>query len=166
MEQEQITILTHESIQRKLLRMAWEIYEELHEAEEICFVGIEGTGESIAKQVRQNFLNISDIPSSYYLIQMDKSQAQNATLDADLKRLENAHIVLVDDVLNSGKTMFYALSCLKNPSIQSITTVVLANRDHKKFPVEANIVGISLATTRIETIYFVEENGKMKVNLQ
>ena len=166
MSKEQITILEHQAIQRKLIRMAWEVYEELFQATEICFLGIEGMGEKIAILVREEFSKITDIKTHYAVIKIDKSKPQNVSFTGNQEILSQANVVLVDDVLNSGKTMFYALSCLKEYDIESITTLVLANRDHKKFPVEANIVGISLATTRIETIYFLEENGKMKVNLQ
>jgi pyrimidine operon attenuation protein/uracil phosphoribosyltransferase len=55
-------------------------------------------------------------------------------------------VVVVDDVLNSGATLLYALSYFLTASMGRITTVVLVDRNHKRFPVKADIKGISLST--------------------
>ena len=73
---------------------------------------------------------------------------------------------MVDDVLNSGKTMLACMAPVINKKPAKIQTAVLANRNHKAFPVKADIVGISLATTLQEHIWFaIEPQDKMIVFL-
>ena len=61
--------------------------------------------------------------------------------------MENGYIVLVDDVLNSGKTMQYALVKILQFPTKAIKTLTLVDRKHRRFPIKANFVGMSLSTT-------------------
>jgi pyrimidine operon attenuation protein / uracil phosphoribosyltransferase len=72
-------------------------------------------------------------------------------------------IILVDDVLNSGVTLAAALREILNYSPKSVRTAVLANRDHHKFPIQANYVGVSLATTLQENISYEVTDHQMSV---
>jgi pyrimidine operon attenuation protein/uracil phosphoribosyltransferase len=73
---------------------------------------------------------------------------------------------MVDDVLNSGKTMLVAMLPVLNNKPSKLQTAVLANRNHKAFPVKGDIVGISLATTLQEHIWFqIDGNQKMSIYL-
>ncbi|GIV44773.1 MAG: hypothetical protein KatS3mg035_1896 [Bacteroidia bacterium] len=73
----------------------------------------------------------------------------------------NKSIIIVDDVLNSGKTLAYAVHHFLNKPIKNIQTAVLVDRSHKQFPVNANYVGLSLATTLQEHVE-VAFNGNGK----
>ncbi len=59
---------------------------------------------------------------------------------------------MVDDVLNSGKTMQYALVKLLEQSTKAIKTVALVDRTHRRYPIKADFVGISLSTTLKERV--------------
>ena len=65
---------------------------------------------------------------------------------------ENKSLVLVDDVLNSGATLIYAIKHFLETEIKQFKTAVLVNRNHKKFPVKADFKGISLSTTTINHV--------------
>jgi pyrimidine operon attenuation protein/uracil phosphoribosyltransferase len=54
---------------------------------------------------------------------------------------------VVDDVLNSGKTLIYGVNRFLHAPVKKISTLVLVDRNHKSFPVNADYVGLSLATT-------------------
>jgi pyrimidine operon attenuation protein/uracil phosphoribosyltransferase len=82
---------------------------------------------------------------------MDKSRPNQVELSAD-GDLTGLHLLLVDDVTNSGKTLLYALKPLLNQYPASIRTLVLVERMHKQFPVKADFVGLSVATTLQEHI--------------
>jgi pyrimidine operon attenuation protein/uracil phosphoribosyltransferase len=60
--------------------------------------------------------------------------------------LEGAHLVVVDDVLNSGATLLYAVAHFMTAPMGRITTAVLVDRNHKRYPVKADIKGLSLST--------------------
>jgi pyrimidine operon attenuation protein/uracil phosphoribosyltransferase len=79
--------------------------------------------------------------------------------DSDLK---NAYIFLVDDVLNSGKTMQYSLIKFLERATKSIKTVALVDRTHRRYPIKADFVGLSLSTTlkeRVE-VEFLDSNSR------
>ena len=76
--------------------------------------------------------------------------------------LERAYVVLVDDVINSGKTMQYALTKILENSAKAIKTVALVDRMHRRFPIKADFVGLSLSTTlkeRVE-VFFEDQSSK------
>ena len=68
-------------------------------------------------------------------------------LSIDKKICENQSIVIVDDVLNSGKTLIYAVKHFLDIEVESIKTAVLVNRSHKKFPISADFKGINLSSS-------------------
>ena len=65
---------------------------------------------------------------------------------------KNKSLVLVDDVLNSGTTLMYAVKHFLNVPLKQFNTAVLVNRNHKKYPVKADFKGISLSTSLQEHI--------------
>jgi len=76
----------------------------------------------------------------------------------NLDELANKTVILVDDVLNSGKTIMSCLLPLLEKNIAKIELAVLASRSHKKFPLKADYVGISMATTLQEHLLFDNSN--------
>ena len=61
-------------------------------------------------------------------------------------------IVIIDDVLNSGKTMMYAINYFLDVNIKKITSAVLVDRSHQSFPVKSNYVGLKLSTSLQEHV--------------
>ena len=59
---------------------------------------------------------------------------------------------MVDDVLNSGGTLIYAVMHFLNTEVKQFKTAVLINRNHKKYPVKADFKGISLSTTTVNHV--------------
>ncbi len=80
-------------------------------------------------------------------------------LSAESAKMKGKVVILVDDVLNSGKTLIYGLRKLLNEDLKKIRTVLLVDRDHKRYPIMADYVGITLSTTLQEHIS-VEFGGK------
>src|SRR5205809_161398 len=69
-------------------------------------------------------------------------------------------IVLDDDVLNSCKTLMYAVKLFLDKHVKKINTVILVDRSHTRFPVKADYVGLTLSTTlqeHIETDFTTKE---------
>ena len=64
----------------------------------------------------------------------------------------NAYIVLVDDVLNSGLTMQYALMKLLEQPVKAVKTVALVDREHRCYPIKCDFVGMTLSTTLQERV--------------
>jgi pyrimidine operon attenuation protein/uracil phosphoribosyltransferase len=74
------------------------------------------------------------------------------TTDIAAAVLSQAHVIVVDDVANSGRTMFYALRPLMDIPTRQVEVAVLIDRTHKTYPVRPDYVGLSLATTLLEDI--------------
>lgn len=67
-------------------------------------------------------------------------------------QLKDKIVVLVDDVLNSGKTLMYSSKYFLNHEVRKLMTAVLVNRNYRQFPIKANVVGVSLSTTMQEHV--------------
>jgi pyrimidine operon attenuation protein/uracil phosphoribosyltransferase len=167
MQGQRTIILTHPEIERKMQRMAWEIYENNHLADKLILIGVAENGTIIANAIGHILKQISKITIHYGRIDLDKPKGFDAEVKLSCEAtLHNETIIMVDDVLNSGKTMLAAMLPVLAQKPSKIQTAVLANRNHKTFPVKADIVGISLATTLQEHIWFeIDADNKMVVFL-
>jgi len=72
----------------------------------------------------------------------------------------NKGLVLVDDVLNSGTTLIYAVRHFLDVPLKKFKTAVLVDRNHKKYPVKADFKGISLSTSSLEHVQVVFDEKK------
>ncbi len=150
-------ILNHQQVQQKITRLGHELLENCFEEEEIFIGGIQGNGFELARTLANIISQNSDILVNDFEIKINKiepwKEQVNLTIDED--KLKKGFIILVDDVINSGKTMQYALVKLLERPTKTIRTVVLLDRKHRRYPVKADIVGLSLSTTlkdRVEVV--------------
>lgn len=150
-------ILDKERIDRKLERMAYQIWEHNSDEESVILVGVQGGGLAVAENLAERLRKISPMKVEVTNITMNKRNplAEEIKLDADLN---GRSVILVDDVANSGKTLLYALRPLLNFELKKIMIAVLVDRKHKEFPVSPDIVGHSIATTLKDHI-LVEAEG-------
>ena len=150
-------ILGTEAIAHKVQRLAWELYDRHSKAEQLYVVGIQGNGYWLAEQLVTKLNAISDIKIELMELALDKSDPKPADMQIDLP--SGAHVALVDDVLNSGRTLLWAVIKLMEFHPQQLSTTVLVDRSHKRYPVKADIKGLSLSTTLQETVKLNVENG-------
>lgn len=150
-------ILGAEAIAHKVQRLAWELYDRHSKAEQLYVVGIQGNGYWLAQQLVGKLNAISDIKIELVELALDKSDPKPADMQIDLP--SSAHVALVDDVLNSGRTLLWAVIKLMEFHPQQLSTTVLVDRSHKRYPVKADIKGLSLSTTLQETVKLNVENG-------
>ena len=64
----------------------------------------------------------------------------------------NQTVVLVDDVLKSGKTLMYGAQYFMQKPLKKLTTAILIDRNYKRYPIKADVVGLSLSTTMQEHV--------------
>lgn len=150
-------ILGAEAIAHKVQRLAWELYDRHSKAENLYVVGIQGNGYWLAQQLVTKLNAISDMKIELMELALDKSDPKPADMQIDLP--SGAHVALVDDVLNSGRTLLWAVIKLMEFHPQQLSTTVLVDRSHKRYPVKADIKGLSLSTTLQETVKLNVENG-------
>jgi pyrimidine operon attenuation protein/uracil phosphoribosyltransferase len=147
-------VLNHKQVGQKITRMAFEIYERnLHASGGMVVAGITGMGTILAHLLATELRRISPLQVEEVEVLLDK-QAVTAT-DVQLSSpiaLKGKTIILVDDVLNTGKTLVYALKPFLEHEVEKIEIAVLVNRSHGLFPVKPDYTGFELATTFTEHI--------------
>lgn len=160
-------VLNHDAIVKRIHRMAWQVYEELYPEKEVIIAGIKDKGYRIAGMLCKEVEKISEMNISLVGISLDKQQPFSSNIELDKQvNIEGVSVILVDDVLNTGRTLIAACMPLVKESPKRLKTAILANRDHKEFPIAADFVGISLATTLEEHLSFNEDSeGIMSVHL-
>jgi pyrimidine operon attenuation protein / uracil phosphoribosyltransferase len=155
------TILTRIQAEQKLHRMALELAEKLSgDNAPLIIMGIRNNGEVIAAQIAGYLKQYIPNPITQLWLQMDKSHPDTIEISETLD-FSGKHVLLVDDVTNSGRTLLYALKPLMNSYPLSIQTLVLVERMHNQFPVTSDYVGLSVATTLQEHIQVEVENGEV-----
>jgi pyrimidine operon attenuation protein / uracil phosphoribosyltransferase len=149
-----VKILDTLQIQQKLNRLAFEVYENNFSEKELLVVGIDGNGYKMADQLAEKLKKIAPMKIVLGKITVNKEKPWEGEpqVDFDEKAFVNKTIILVDDVLNSGKTLMYAVKLFLDKPVKKINTVILVDRSHTRFPVKADYVGLSLSTTLQEHI--------------
>ncbi len=142
-------ILDARQVKQKIKRMAFEIFEHNFKEKGIVIAGIEGQGYMLAKLLVKEVENISPLEIKLVKVTLDKlaPQQSEVTLDCDLKELKKKCIVLVDDVLNTGRTFAFGMKPFLTIEVKKIETAVLVNRSHTLFPIYPQYTGYELATT-------------------
>lgn len=146
-------ILTNTEIQHKMKRIAFQIYENNTNNTEIIIAGIAKNGYLLAKKLKVLLEDISPIKVTTCEVLINKKKPLEiikTSISEDAYK--NKSLVLVDDVLNSGTTLIYAVKHFLNVPLKQFNTAVLVNRNHKKYPVKADFKGISLSTSLQEHI--------------
>lgn len=151
---ERTLVLEHERIQRKLRRIAIQVYEENVNEPGLVLVGIAPRGAKLAARLKAHLEEISPLAVELHELVLDKDAPVKgiARLAHGTVDLNGRVVVLVDDVLMSGRTLMYAAAHLIASPLKRLTTVVLVDRRHRSFPIRADIVGLTLTTTLQEHI--------------
>lgn len=149
-------ILTHQEIEHKIKRIAYQIYETFVDEDEIVIAGIATNGFIFAKKIAIALESISPIKVSLCEVQIDKQNPELPIRTSLTKQqYTDKGLILVDDVLNSGTTLIYAVRHFIDVPLTKFKTAVLVDRNHKKYPVKADFKGISLSTSLLEHVQVV-----------
>jgi pyrimidine operon attenuation protein / uracil phosphoribosyltransferase len=146
---EKTLILDAAQVKQKIKRMAFEVYENHSKDKLIVIAGIEGQGFTLAKLLAKEVEAVSPMKTHLVKIKLNKlePQTEEVTLDSDLKEVKKKAVILVDDVLNTGRTLAYGMKPFLNVEVKSIEAAVLVNRSHSSFPIWPTYTGYELATT-------------------
>lgn len=142
-------ILDKNQLIQKIKRIAFEIYERNFREESIVLAGIDQNGYVFADLLKEEIEKISPIQVVLIKITLDKQTRlqTNIHVDADPELYKNRTVILTDDVLNTGRVLAYALKPFLAVETTKLQTAVLVDRSHQLFPIVADYVGYSLATT-------------------
>jgi pyrimidine operon attenuation protein / uracil phosphoribosyltransferase len=166
-------------VSRSLARIAHEILERNRTLEELALVGIRSRGVPIARRLSAAIREISghDVPTGALDITLYRDDLMRHAIGAQpLVRsteiaftIDDKRILLVDDVLYTGRTIRAALDALiEFGRPKSIQLVVLVDRGHRELPIKADYVGKNLPTSPSESVqvHLTEIDGKDEVEIQ
>jgi pyrimidine operon attenuation protein/uracil phosphoribosyltransferase len=158
-------VLDFEKISRICGRLAYQILENNINEDEILLVGIKEKGYEIAKIIEQKLKDINSSKVHLKSITIDKKNPnQMFEYDINFNQMPKS-VYLVDDVLNTGKTLMFAVNSLLKYDFELIKTLVLIDRNHKRYPIKVDFKGISLSTNLDDTVKLISENKNLEAVL-
>jgi len=156
-------LLNNHQIAQRINRIAYQIYEDNFEEKEIIIIGIWQNGFILAQKIQNALNEICDLKTRLLELRIDKQNQvdHEVTIGGNREDLVGKSIILVDDVLNSGKTLIYSMKAILKIDTQKIRTVLLVDRDHRRYPILTDFVGMTLSTTFQEhvSVEFGEEDA-------
>ncbi len=159
-------ILDNDKILRVCNRLAYQIIEVSDGSNKIVLVGIKEKGFEIAKIIKKQIKFFSNKKVKLYPIKIEKINNNiNSKIKFEHKFSNDCLTFIIDDVLNTGKTLFKCVNYFFNTEYVNIKTIVLIDRDHKKYPVNVDIKGVSLSTNFEDTVKVISENKKLRAVL-
>ena len=147
-------ILNEKQITQTLDRIAYQIAEDSFEESKLFIIGIKGNGYKIAEAIARRLKTINKQEVILAELEIDKKNPLNKNISITIPTsdLDKHMVILVDDVLNSGRTMQYALTKILEQPVKSIKTVALVDRKHRDYPIRCDFVGLTLSTTLQERV--------------
>ena len=146
-------IKSHSEIKLMLQRLSYEIAENYVDSESMYLVALNARGLAIANEINQDLNRIlpnCTISLGNIDVMGDAHWSGIAPSQIEL----NTPVIIIDDVIHSGSTVMKVLAELYDYGFVKIQTAFLAEREHRNFPIAADFVGISIATTLQEHVYF------------
>jgi pyrimidine operon attenuation protein/uracil phosphoribosyltransferase len=164
------SIMDEDGIRRALIRIAHEITEKNRGVENVALVGIRTRGVPLAARIAEEIRKIEnvEVPTGSLDITLYRDDLTTMGYNPVIHGTEidfdvtGKHIVLVDDVLYTGRTIRAALDAIIDMGRpNSIQLAVLIDRGHRELPIRADYAGKNVPTSRRETIEVaLQEEGK------
>ena len=147
-------------------RIAHQIYEANINEEQVVLAGIDKNGFILGGLLKEKLEEISELDVIICKVIIDKlNPLEEIKTSLDVSNYKNKSIILIDDVLNSGATLIYGVKHFLSVPLKRFKTVVLVNRNHKKYPVKADFKGISLSTSLNEHVTVSLKKNNYEVTL-
>ncbi|TVQ03289.1 MAG: hypothetical protein EA359_09890 [Balneolaceae bacterium] len=149
-------LLDSKHMHRTIKRMSYQILEEAGDSS-VCLVGINSRGFALAGILKESLDEVMPNPADIYQFR----EKSDETILFRNPPSESQILVIVDDVIFSGETMFNCFQ--KIPELflyQKICVTVLADRGHRKFPILAGIVGLHVPTKLNEHVELLLDGNK------
>jgi len=140
-------ILNSNQISQKIKRLSYELYENNLEEKKVILFGINSNGNILSNRVKKNLDNLFSVNIESYNLKIDVNNSTLNKLDLERDSLNGKVVIIVDDVLNSGKTIAYSINLILPFYPKKIEVAVLVDRSHKNFPILAKYSGVKLNTT-------------------
>lgn len=155
------TLMDNTAVLRALKRISHEILEKNNGCENLCIIGIKRRGIALAQLIADNIKNIEGkaIPTgvidvTYYRDDINLASPDPVIMPCDIPfSLVGKKVILVDDVLYTGRTVRAAMDALMDfGRVAAIQLAVLVDRGHRELPIRGDYVGKNVPTSKTEVI--------------
>lgn len=149
------TILNSKQIHQKIKRLAVEVLEHHVHSKALIIIGIQGNGTVLANYIHTQINQFQSLKTKVLELQLSKVQPQTTIqlLPAtETYNFSEIPVLLIDDVMHSGKTMQYAIRHVLSYNPIQVETLCLIQRSYLQFPVLSNYIGLRLNTTLQEHV--------------
>ncbi|MGC9796999.1 bifunctional pyr operon transcriptional regulator/uracil phosphoribosyltransferase PyrR [Fervidobacterium riparium] len=150
-----VKILGEDDIRRSLMRISHEILEKNKGAQELVLIGIITRGWYLAQRIGKNISMIEgvEIPVGALDVSPFRDDEKRTPKDSDRSKIDfditDKHVVLVDDVLFTGRTIRAAMDgIISRGRPKSIKLAVLVDRGHREFPIRPDFVGKNIPSAK------------------
>ncbi len=148
-----VKVLNADDIKRSLMRMAHEIVEKNHGIDQVVFIGIMTRGTFLARRladfvglIEGRKLPVGELDVGPYRDDEKRTSKDRTKLDFSI---DDKTVVLVDDVLFTGRTVRAALDALSDRGRpRCVQLAVLVDRGHRELPIRPDFVGKNLPTSK------------------
>ncbi|MBX2895607.1 MAG: phosphoribosyltransferase [Cyclobacteriaceae bacterium] len=156
-ETQRTLILDAVNVNQKIKRIAYQIFENNIKEKTLVLAGIDGQGYSFAKLLARELESIAPVETKVVKVRLDKLAPLQGIveLDCEAKDIKKKCIVLVDDVLNTGRTLAFGMKPFLEIEVKKLEVAVLVNRSHTQFPVTPTYTGYALSTTLTDHVEVV-----------
>jgi pyrimidine operon attenuation protein / uracil phosphoribosyltransferase len=171
-------VLDADQVARSLARIAHEILERNRSIHEVALVGIRTRGVPLAKRIAKSIQDVSghEVPTGALDITLYRDDLMRTPLGPQpvVRKTEipfsidDKRILLVDDVLYTGRTIRAALDALIDfGRPRAIQLIVLVDRGHRELPIKADYVGKNLPTSAAQSVqvHLAEIDGRDEVEI-
>ena len=158
---EKAKLMDEKAIGRAITRISHEIIERNKGIEEVVLVGIKTRGVHIAsrigkkiEQIEGSLINTGELDITLYRDDLKKLDVDPVVNGSNIEfSIDNKIVILVDDVLYTGRTVRSALDAIIDIGRpKSIQLAVLVDRGHRELPIRADYVGKNVPTSKCEII--------------
>lgn len=157
MAEQKAAIMDADGVRRALTRIAFEIIEKNKGTENLLLAGVKTRGVFLAERIAQKLGEVEGSAPPVIVLDVtpwrdDKPRTDTPLPPAD-PRIEGATVVIVDDVLYTGRTVRAAIEALSNGARAArIQLAVLVDRGHREIPIRPDYTGKNLPTSREERV--------------
>ncbi len=171
-----VVLMDEQAMQRALMRISYEIIEKNASLEDVVLIGIKTRGGPLARIIRDNIRRHTgvEIPMAvldvrYYRDDLEKVYDNPKVTKDDLPvEIDGRSVVLVDDVLYTGRTVRAAIDALFDLGRPAkVSLAILVDRGHRELPIRPDYIGKNVPTSSAEVISvnLEETDGKTNVEL-
>lgn len=163
-------------IRRTLVRIAYQIIERNHGTNNLYLVGIKTRGVPLAKRIANNIqysektkIEVGELDITLYRDDLSHIAKEPTITRTDIPfSIVNKNVVLVDDVIYTGRTARAAMDAVMEIGRPAtIQLAVLVDRGHRELPIRADFVGMNIPTSKNEVVavYLAETDGETNIQL-